>query len=278
MTAAPQRTLYVSDLDGTLLSSRGVLRDDDADRLRRLVLDRGLLFTYATARSHLMAARVVGPGWGTPAVVYNGAFTVHPEDGSIVRQHFLDADTVRTVLDAAHALSLMPLVFDYRSQDRVQWVAGQETDGVRRFVDDRAGDRRLDPRPGWDEVRTESVFYVAVIGAAPTVTGLAGRLSRLGLPATLNVQRDTYHPQDTWLDVTPAGVTKASEVRSLADSLCATRLVCFGDNSNDLPLFDVADEAYAVANAAPHVRSAATGVIGDNDSGSVVDWLENHAV
>jgi Cof subfamily protein (haloacid dehalogenase superfamily) len=277
-TPASQRTLYVSDLDGTLLSGRGVLSAEHSHRLQRLVVDRGLLFTYATSRSHLMAARAVGPGWGIPAIVYNGAFTVHPGDGSIVRQHYLDADTVREVLRAARPMGLMPLVFDYGSEDRVQWVSGQETEAVVRYLQDRPEDRRFDPRKDWGHFRTASVFYIAVIGDAPTISELAHQLAERQLRATVNVQRDTYHPMDTWLELTPAGVTKASEVRSLAKSLGATRLVCFGDNSNDVPLFEIADESYAVANAAPHVQSAATGVIGENNTGSVVDWLEENAV
>jgi hydroxymethylpyrimidine pyrophosphatase-like HAD family hydrolase len=148
---------------------------------------------------------------------------------------------------------------------------------VQRYLRDRPGDRRFDPRDSWARLRTSSAFYIALIGDGVTIERLADQLARSSLPATLNVQRDTYHPRDTWLEVTPAGVTKASEVRALAEELGATRLVCFGDNSNDLPLFEMADESYAVANAAPHVRATATGVIGDNNAGSVVDWLEEHA-
>ena len=50
-------------------------------------------------------------------------------------------------------------------------------------------------------------------------------------------------------------------------------IVCFGDNYNDLPMFSVADEAYAVANAAPEVRRAATGVIGSNLELGVARYL-----
>jgi Cof subfamily protein (haloacid dehalogenase superfamily) len=275
---AHQRTLYVSDLDGTLLSARGALLTDHARRLQHLVSDRGLLLTYATARSHLMAARAVGAGWGTPAIVYNGAFTVNSADGSVLRQHHIDGDVARKALELARAESLMPLVFDYGTEDLVQWVSGEETEAVRRYLADRPDDRRFDPCEDWDRFRTDCVFYIAVIGPAPRITALAHQLTELSSRVTLNVQTDTYHPQDTWLELTPAGVTKASEVQKLAESLGATRLVCFGDNHNDLPLFEIADESYAVANAAPHVRALATGVIGDHATGSVVDWLEQNAV
>ncbi len=42
---------------------------------------------------------------------------------------------------------------------------------------------------------------------------------------------------------------------------------------NDLPLFGVADESYAVENALPEVKEAATGVIGTNEQGGVARFL-----
>jgi hydroxymethylpyrimidine pyrophosphatase-like HAD family hydrolase len=250
---------------------------DHARRLQRLVRDRGLLLTYATARSHLMAERVTGAGWGTAAVVYNGAFTVEPDGGRVLRRHVLDPGVVRQVLMGARAHGLAPLVFDYDGTDHVQWVRGQETPGVTRYLTDRAGDRRFDPRPDWSDLRSSAVFYVSVIGTRDVVDALALELGRsVGPSCTINVQQDTYHPQDTWLEITPPGVTKASEVLALADMLDADRVVCFGDNQNDLSLFEAADEAYAVGNATPEVLARATSVIGTNEEGGVVAWLEEH--
>lgn len=47
----------------------------------------------------------------------------------------------------------------------------------------------------------------------------------------------------------------------------------FGDNANDLPMFEVADECYAVANATAEVRARATEVIGSNDEDGVAHVL-----
>ena len=59
--------------------------------------------------------------------------------------------------------------------------------------------------------------------------------------------------------------------------LGCTKLVCFGDAVNDLALFGEADERYAVANADPVLKAAATAVIGANDEDSVARWLEENA-
>ena len=46
-------------------------------------------------------------------------------------------------------------------------------------------------------------------------------------------------------------------------------MTVYGDNLNDLPMFEVADEAVAVANAMPEVIARADRVIGPNSASSV---------
>jgi hydroxymethylpyrimidine pyrophosphatase-like HAD family hydrolase len=55
--------------------------------------------------------------------------------------------------------------------------------------------------------------------------------------------------------------------------LGAERVVCFGDGSNDLPMFRTCDEAYAMRNAEAEVKAAATAVIGSNLEDGVARWL-----
>lgn len=54
------------------------------------------------------------------------------------------------------------------------------------------------------------------------------------------------------------------------------RLIAFGDGRNDIDLFEIADEAYAVSNADENLKKIATGVIGDNNEDAVAKWLLNN--
>ena len=67
------RTLYVSDLDGTLLGRDGKLSAYTARTLQALTR-RGMCFSYATARSLSSAQKVMGgialPG---PCLLYTSA-------------------------------------------------------------------------------------------------------------------------------------------------------------------------------------------------------------
>ena len=66
-------TLYVSDLDGTLLNSNQTLSPFTIQTINQLVSD-GMLFSYATARSYQTAKKVTqGLQAPFPLIVYNGA-------------------------------------------------------------------------------------------------------------------------------------------------------------------------------------------------------------
>ena len=68
--------------------------------------------------------------------------------------------------------------------------------------------------------------------------------------------------REQWLEIMPKAASKASAALWLKSSLGCGRLVVFGDGKNDVDLFEAADEAYAVANAADVLKAVATGVIG----------------
>ena len=69
----------------------------------------------------------------------------------------------------------------------------------------------------------------------------------------------------------------SAAARRLKALLGCTRLVAFGDGLNDLELFRLADECYAVANAAPQLKALATAVIASNEDDGVARWLARHA-
>ena len=51
------KTLYISDLDGTLLNSQGKISDYSIKTINNLI-NEGMIFTYATARSLVSASPV----------------------------------------------------------------------------------------------------------------------------------------------------------------------------------------------------------------------------
>lgn len=84
---------------------------------------------------------------------------------------------------------------------------------------------------------------------------------------------DIYGPEIGIVEAFASDATKANAVRTLKARVGADRVVCFGDNINDLPMMQVADLAVAVENALPEVKDAADIVIGPNTDDSVAKFI-----
>ena len=55
-------------------------------------------------------------------------------------------------------------------------------------------------------------------------------------------------------------------------------LVVFGDGKNDIDMFELADESYAVQNAHEELKKYATAIISSNDEDAVAHWLEKNYI
>ncbi len=274
----PGRTLYVSDLDDTLLGAEGTLSDTARSTLAGVIAD-GAAFTVATARSPLTTfSALQGVPLALPLVTYGGATAVDAADRSHLWWEHFDGRALHPLVGAALAAGATPLVFWLDGgADRISWVRGAETSGVDTFLETRPDDPRLAPVDAWDEIDHDRGFFVSIRGEYPVVRRLSRMIRAIswgtGCALALTGSRESGVGV---LDVTAAGATKGTAVRRLADDLGFTRIVAFGDAANDLPLFAEADEAYAVAGASDEVKQAATAVLDDRDD-AVVAFLAEHA-
>ena len=66
------------------------------------------------------------------------------------------------------------------------------------------------------------------------------------------------HADLHWVDIHHSSATKGGAIEVLKDMLGVERVICFGDNDNDLSMFALADESYAPRNANDSVKAAAT--------------------
>ena len=86
--------------------------------------------------------------------------------------------------------------------------------------------------------------------------------------------RDIFDTSKGYLEVFSQGTSKAEAIKRLASAAAADRLIVFGDNLNDIPRFNIADESYATENAFPEVKAVATGIIKSNDQDGVAEFLK----
>lgn len=270
------RTLYVTDLDGTLLNTRDRISPYSIETINRLV-EEGMLFTYATARS-LVSASVVAEGLSAriPVIVYNGAFIVNPATGEMLSELYFKAEEAEKVRRLLEERRISPLVYAYvDGVEKVSWVTGRENEGCRHYLSRRPNDPRRRPLEDGRNLYKGKVFYFTCIGEKEELQPVYDLLSR-DERFRCTLQRELYRPE-FWLEIMPAKASKAEAVRVLKKLWNCDRVVSFGDAVNDIPMFEESDECYAVANAVEELKEKATGVIGSNEEDGVAGWLACHA-
>ena len=265
-----KKTLYVSDLDGTLLNSRSEVSDFTAQTLNALC-KKGMLFSYATARSYTTAKEVTARLTANlPVITYNGAFVLEQGSGKRLLGNTFLAEESQSILDELTAHGVYPVVYSL--------IDGEEKysyclDRIDRGVADLLAAHPNDARERGVDVLQRLIDGECFCFACSGETALMEKL--------YNAFHERYQ---CWyfagangayqrLQLRPLSVTKGNAIRMLKDYLGCERVVCFGDGNNDFEMFEAADECYAMANADPQLKARATAVIGSNDDDGVARWL-----
>jgi len=267
------KTLYATDLDGTLLRSDETLSAYTCETINKLV-EQGMQFTYATARSYVTASRVTkGLTARIPLIVYNGAFVIDNATGDIMISNFFEGG-IRELLDDLLQSGVYPIVYAMiGGKETFSYVDDACTQGMRQFVDSRQNDPRKRPIDSTCGLYEGDAFYITCIDEEQKLEPLYHKY----MDAYHCVyQRDIY--TDTqWLEIMPKAASKANAIRQLKAYLGCERLVVFGDGKNDADMFEIADVSCAMENAVDELKAIATHVIGSNNEDGVAKWLTEHA-
>lgn len=263
------KTLYLSDLDGTLLNSDQRTSEYTNKVINELV-SKGMIFSYATARSWNTASRVTnGISVALPAIVYNGAFVIDTLSGERLISNFFDEE-VKTVIKEMLDSKIQPTVYSVQSgKEKFSYVADKITKGMADFVESRRGDSRNNPVVSDDELFCGDIFYITCIDETEKLQPFYDKYKE---KYHCVFQRDIYSDEQ-WLEIMPFKASKSRAALQLKEYLGCERVVVFGDALNDLDLFEIADESYAVENAADELKKAATAVIESNNDDGVAKWL-----
>lgn len=272
-----QDTLYVTDLDGTLLGDTPRIPDEAVEMLNEM-LDAGLPFTVATARSWASTKGIVKRlHLKHPIVLYNGAQIIDPATEELLEICSLSKGQMLKVAQLCADVGVCCRVESMiAGVCRVSWLKSMEDEGLRLYVEPRKGDARFRPVDRMEQLADGEPFQCAMFGKEAQLMPLFEKLKALDYLYASMVE-DSYDKGWLWLSCARKDSNKAEGVGKLRRLTGFERIVCFGDNHNDLPMFSVADEAYAVGNAVKEAKRAASGVIGRNTECGVAKFLMTRA-
>jgi hypothetical protein len=264
--------LVATDLDGTLLTSGGVVSPRTRAALDAC-WDAGIPVVGVTGRGPRLLdsvhAALAGRGI---AVLAQGGFVVDLERDEVLRTVGLPREQATAVIE------------------RIESVAGDLIVAVEDAAEQGEVHSALRVQHGFDWPYPEPAHLLPRSQVLPTgaVLKVFLRSSTLGQDELLARARRVVDPVEAevthaglgFIEVLPPGVTKAT---GLAVALARYGVgfgdvLVFGDMPNDLPMItavgDAGGRAVAVANAHPAVRAAAGGLTGGHDADGVAHYLE----
>jgi len=159
------KTLYISDLDGTLLHQDDRISANSLRIINRLI-NEGMLFTFATARSFNTALQAAnGLELELPVIVHNGVFIIDIKTGEKIVKNSFSPAGISDISGFLFHAGIYPLVYSIiEGAERVSWMSGFLNEGISHYINRRKGDKRL--REVYDEktLFEGDVFYLTCIG------------------------------------------------------------------------------------------------------------------
>ena len=265
-------TLYVSDLDGTLLRSDETTSKYTNEIINSLT-ERGMIFSYATARSLVTAKKVTkGLTAKIPLIVYNGAFVIDNISEKLLIENYFE-NAVESLLEDLFHNEVYPIVYAFiNDEEKFSFVPELCTKGMNVFINSRKGDIRTNAVKTVNDLKSGKIFYITCIDEPQKLEPLYKKYQH---DFHCIYQEDIYS-KEQWLEIMPKETSKSNAIKHLQALMRCERLVVFGDGKNDIDMFLLANEGYAVQNAHDDLKKYATAIIPSNDNDGVAKWLEHN--
>jgi len=267
--------LIAVDIDGTLLNPNRDISPRNYSALKTAI-DRGIIVTLCTGRSHFMAQKVIGRlDFEFPLVLHNGAMIVNSRDGQLLKQWALSQETARKAVAIMKGFELEPFAYDfYEGECRVAYESINPSN--RAYV-------------GYMSTK-ESILYqtpdlAAYLGHSPTqlvaidhkpIIEKAMAFLKESLERANVFTSGSLGGKYWFLEVLDADASKSKSLEYLSKlhQIKQSEIIAIGDNFNDLDMIEYAGLGIAMDNAPDEVKAQADLVTDSNADDGVAKAVE----
>ncbi len=267
------RTLYLTDLDGTFLNSEGKISNQSASIIKKLI-ENGVLFSLSTARTHATVSEMFeGIPLNSPLVLMNGVLIYDPNENRIIKHHEIDRIEAKKVVDVFLKHGKEPMLYFKEGENQIKIVYSDlKNENQQNYINFRSDKAQkvfeYSPAPS---VGAGKLIYIVTLDPYDELKEIYKEIKE-----TCKVNCMFYSDNYTgcyFLEIMSPDVSKgngALEVKAIVD---ADEIAVFGDNLNDISMFEVAERSFAVSNAHEDLKLLATEVIGSNNEDAVAKFI-----
>lgn len=269
------KTLYISDLDGTLLDKNAKLSQRSAEIIGKLIR-QGMLFSIATARSQSCVSILSELNINIPCVQLNGVLLYDFQTQKYIGCTPMDTETANCIIQILKSFDRMSFVYKFdedcginvefeklRNQVEVNFFNARKDQDYKSF-------KRVENITASDHDR---IIYFTMVDTYERLKPIYEEIKKLP-KAKPTLYSDNYSDL-YFLEVFSSEATKAAGVLKLKELLHADKVVAFGDNLNDIDMLKVSDIGIAVGDCVEEVKQYADIVIGNSYEDGVAEYLLN---
>jgi hypothetical protein len=238
-----QYKAIVSDLDGTLLNTKGQLSDYTLATLNTLS-ERGIEIVLATGRHPKDAQNITRLlGRNVSIVGLNGALALCNQSGKVIDEHRINATSIAKVMSLIQDNNVHINIFD--SEGWKIYEVNQMAEDYTKFSGFPYIVVPSNMVPG---LNINKILLWKADGIAPIEKMLKNKMGD---------KLEYYRTSEQQIEISPPNVSKASAVITLLAKKGISfqhQAIAFGDGLNDLQMLSQAAQGVVMHNAMPELR------------------------
>ena len=271
------KTLYITDLDGTLLNESVEVSKESLDIINRLI-KKGMEFSIATARTAASVTRILDKlQIQNPVVLMNGALVYDLHKKQYINIEIIDPNDVKTVMDVFLAEEVTGFAYSIKNHELQTYFEYLGSNAMKEFYEERVDkyQKRFTKVKSFYDVLPNGIVYFCLLDERRDKLSLVyEKLKDTGLDMAF--YQDIYNEKLWYLEIYSHMASKFHAVNFVKNFIHADKVVGFGDNLNDIPLSRACDEFYAVDNAVSLLKERADGIIESNLNHGVAKFLQDN--
>ena len=269
------KRLYVSDLDGTLLNRNAELSEATI-RIVNQAIEQGLNFTISTARTPTTALKIVEPlNLKLPVMLMNGVLVYDMVGKQYIRKEVMAEETVMVLLGLIKTRGLNCFLYGLTDDMFCAYYDSVESVSLNYFRNERIMkyDKKFTEVPDLSLVAGKDIIYCMLRETKEKLEGFYRELTVVKGIKT-EFYKDIYSDDYYMLEIYSDKASKKEALNYLRKQAHYDSVISFGDNLNDVALWEASDCFYAVANAHPEIQNMAHSVLPSNEEDGVAMYIE----
>ena len=207
-----------------------------------------------------------------PAILMNGSVIYDLKNNHYISYNKLSNDIVSTIIQILDKENINAFVYtiknDFINVYHKKLVKSYQIN----FYNERSDKTKYKKFIELPVPANSNILYFTILETEQTINNLYNKLKHID-DITITIYEYHYNKGLCYMEIYSTESSKTNWIKYLKKEYNFSKVISFGDNYNDIPMFNISDECYAVSNAVDSLKEISTSIIGSNTDDSVAKFI-----